>query len=183
MSERATSTARPKSIEEAPVRETIIEETTTTHIYWDVGCEFEFCKYTEDDSRLSHTLIRTRDASGEAVALIESWAPRTVLEPDQLHGLPERAIKEFLGHRSKQAWVYQAVRCAPLEASDARTLERGAGEPAVCIWRYYHDHDDDLLLAQRYVLAGGYAGYFRMPFPGGHGEIKAREEIPGSSAA
>lgn len=183
MSDKPTSKSCTKWIEAAPVRDVIIEETTTSNIYWDVSFEFEFSKYTEEDSRLSHALIMRRENDGSAVGLIDSWAPRGVFGPDDLSGCDESAVKDFLGFRTKTAWMYQAVHCAPLDEFDARILDRRAGESVVCVWRFYHDEDNDLVLGQRIVLTGGYANYSRRPLlPDVEGEISEREETSRSSA-
>jgi hypothetical protein len=185
MSRQATSKSSATWIEAAPVREVIIEETTTSNIYWDVGSEFEFSKYTEEDARLSHALFRMRADDGDAVGLIEFWAPRKVFDPDELGRAPDSRIHDLLGFQAEHAWAYEAVQCAPLDESDARLLEHSPGKSVVCIWRYYYDQDDDLLLGQRFVLTDGYAGFFRRPLlPVNDGEIKVCEETGlGGSAA
>jgi hypothetical protein len=177
-----TSISPPKSIEEGTVRESILEETTTTNIYWDVGFEFEFTKYTEEDARVSHSLVRM-GADGEAVALIESWAPAKVFAPDELTSLSGVDIADFLGDHARQAWMHQAVLCASLDERDAHHLGREEGIGVVCVWRYYHDHDDDLILGQRFVLAEGYASFTRTPLQSCRGRIKSREVISGGGPA
>lgn len=183
MIEKTNSRAPTKWIETASVREQIIEETTTSHIYWDVAFEFQFSKYTEEECRISHGLFRMKEDDGDAVGLVESWAPRNVFAPDQLERCGESHVRDFLGFQAEHAWTYQAVQCAPLDESDATLLERRPGQPVVCVWRYYYDHDDDLLLAQRFVLTGGFASYSRRPLlPDGEGEIKEHEETSRSPA-
>lgn len=183
MIEKATSKSCAKWIEEAPVREVIVEETTTSHIYWDSGFKFDFSKYTAEDKRLSHALVRVIEEDGRVVGLIESWSPRKVFAPDKLRGCDQTNVIDFLECETKNAWMYQAVHCEPLDDSDAGLLDRPSGDRVICVWRYYHDQDDDLVLGQRFVVTGGYAAYYRRPLLSyDEEEIEEREQTSWSSA-